>query len=981
MVYIVPTIHPANVLRGHKPYTDVIRSDLDRARRISETGFHCPEQFVIAHPSNPIGYIEATRLAILWLDHWLKSKTRVAVDVETSSLDFFNCRLHSIAVSGEDEHNAAVAFTLIDLHTLPWDAELALVAKLREVLEHCPLIFHNSPFDTAVLHFKGFKLNEERDDTMALHHIVQPDNFHTLDWVAQTYLDIPPWKIDHKGKKKAYTSDVIELLVYNARDAITTQRLRKKLYDDVLDRGMSAEVIHWQNEFAKLATELEIVGLPINMAKRKAMGEELKTSLVQQEHAMREYLQWPAFNPMNKNHAVTALYDKKYLGLMPTAWTEKSGQPSTKYEHLVDHMEHPFVRLFIAYTESHHIYAGQYRDAPQADGDPQAGCYFRAIRSDGRLHPQVNSVGQKGTRFSTKPNCFDALTEVLTDRGWKLFPEAVQRSTELLFAQYDPETEHIDFTKATETHEYTSSTLLNVQSAYVNIRATPDHRVLLREYNPNICPRKAEVVRLDELPLHRRFVHAGKYAFGPQSLVGTNFIRLLVACQADGSWQNNGLDFDFKKKGKYERLRKLLMDNEIDNYSFRERPEALKHRYQVRILKSVFTARILHWIGITKTWGSWLLQLSREEASAFLDEIKYWDGRRIQRQTKAYFYYYSKIKENADWVQITALLLGFRAHVLWAGSCWRTAVSESKAYSTGRVSKEVVAGSNFNVYCISVPKGFILTRREGKAVIIGNCQNQRVREREFVEAPPGRCLVASDKEALELRLVAVMAGVPELLDIIRNPDGDPHAFAASFVYGNDFINGTPEKKKMLRDGTKTTVYAGLYGAGPHKIWQSIRRKKFLPPSLRARLTEQEVRKIIRAYFGRYPQIPAFHDRNYEHASKYGYVETVPLGRRRWFPISPPPYTEIANWPIQTAGSDIVTMEMVKIQYELKRRFKDAFIILHGHDQVVAECNEGDAPTIKVLIDELFGNTFIDGPAGPCILTAKAKIGKNLKEVK
>ena len=155
----------------------------------------------------------------------------------------------------------------------------------------------------------------------------------------------------------------------------------------------------------------------------------------------------------------------------------------------------------------------------------------------------------------------------------------------------------------------------------------------------------------------------------------------------------------------------------------------------------------------------------------------------------------------------------------------------------------------------------------------------------------------------------------------------------------------------------------------------------MPPSLRARLTEQEVKRIIRAYFGRYPEIPAYHDRNYDCASKYGYVETLPFGRRRWFPISPPPYTEIANWPTQTAGSDIVTSEMVLIQYELKKQFRDAWIILHGHDQVVVECRKNDAENVRDLINELFGRTKIEGPAGPVILTAKAKIGKNLKEVK
>jgi DNA polymerase I-like protein with 3'-5' exonuclease and polymerase domains len=151
--------------------------------------------------------------------------------------------------------------------------------------------------------------------------------------------------------------------------------------------------------------------------------------------------------------------------------------------------------------------------------------------------------------------------------------------------------------------------------------------------------------------------------------------------------------------------------------------------------------------------------------------------------------------------------------------------------------------------------------------------------------------------------------------------------------------------------------------------------------LRARLTEQEVRKIIKAYFGRYPEIPAWHDANYDQASTLGYVQTIPLGRRRWFPIAPPPYTEIANWPIQTAGSDIVTMEMIQIQYELKRRFKDAWIILHAHDALAIECYESDAEEVAALVNLLFGNTRIEGPAGVVILTAKAKIGKSLKDVK
>jgi DNA polymerase I-like protein with 3'-5' exonuclease and polymerase domains len=99
-------------------------------------------------------------------------------------------------------------------------------------------------------------------------------------------------------------------------------------------------------------------------------------------------------------------------------------------------------------------------------------------------------------------------------------------------------------------------------------------------------------------------------------------------------------------------------------------------------------------------------------------------------------------------------------------------------------------------------------------------------------------------------------------------------------------------------------------------------------------------------------------------------------------VQPPPYTEVANWPIQCLGSDIVGKEMVDIDEELKRQhFKDAHIILHGHDAVYIECRENDAEAICVIVDRLFGHSVVDGPAGPVILTSKAKIGRNLKEVK
>ena len=672
MAHLVPTIHPAALLRGGKPISDVIVADLTKANRISMEGYRQEESFVVCLPSNPSGMEHAVREAIAWMDRWIGLRCPVAVDVETSSLDFFNCKLYSIALAGECGRNTAVAFTLQDMRTLPWDAELALTRKMAEVLAHpeVPTVYHNAPYDYAVLNRRGFPIYGPIEDTQGYAHIVQPDIPKDLGWVGHTYLDVEPWKLNHKGEKMAFAKDVVELLVYNAKDALNTIKLRQPLIQEIYARGMNTDVINYQNAFARLAAHMEIVGLPVNKEKRARMGEELLQDLEKMKYEMQQWLGWSDFNPMNKYHAVEALYNEKYVGLTPTVFTPKKGLPSTKYEDIIDHMEHPFVKQFIKYVENHHAYATQYRDPPPPGvKGPKGGAYYRAMMDDGRIHCKWNPTGQKGSRYSSEPNL----------------------------------------------------------------------------------------------------------------------------------------------------------------------------------------------------------------------------------------------------------------------------------------------------------------------------QNQRVKDRAWMEAGEGRVIIGSDKDQLELRLAAVLSGVEELVVEMNKPDGDPHTLAAINVYGEPFLKKDAKERKRLRDAVKTTVYASLYRAGVKTVHKSIRKKKFLDPALRAAMTVEVVGHIYHSYFGKYVEIPAWHDKNYELAQTQGYIEIPPLGRRRYFPVQPPPYTEVANWPIQTLGSDVVGMQMVQIQDELNRnrgRWPDAYIILHGHDAVYIECYERHArEIIDKVVEPIFGHFPIEGPAGAVDLTAAARIGKNLKEAK
>lgn len=649
--------------------TDVIAADLKKVMRISEFGPYQVENLVVVLPSNPLGQREACRLACEWMDRWIALKVPIAVDVETSSLDFERCHLYSVALSGEDGCNTAVSFTLCDLHTVPWDVEVPLVQRLRRILAdpEVPTGYHNAPFDYAVLKKKGFDIAGAIFDTQGLAHLVQPDIPKDLGWVGHTYLDVDPWKLDHEGRKNALTNDIVELLVYNAKDALNTMKLRAPLCQEILDRGMSAELMQYQMAYSRLAARMELKGIPINHALRKQRSLEMQAKIAAQLQAMREYLNWPDFAPNRRVHTMEALYSqpkngRNCLGLQPLQFTPTTMEPSVSYKAIIDHLDHPFVRAFVTYVETRDAWATRYRTAE----DGKAGGFSRAIFADGWLHPKWNPAGQKGTRFSSSPNV----------------------------------------------------------------------------------------------------------------------------------------------------------------------------------------------------------------------------------------------------------------------------------------------------------------------------QNVPAKERDMFEAPPGYVFLGADKDQLELRILACNAGVRELVVEMAKPDSDPHSLAAFNIYGEEFAKRSAKERKGLRDMVKNTVYASIYNAGPTTVHKTLRVKKELNTVMRAALTIEVVTHIHRSYFGRYVEIPAHHEKNYQMAMRVGYNECNPLKRRRYYPTQPPPFTEVGNWETQTEGGEHVGREMVHIQDDWDRHPDwDAHICKHGHDAFYALCKAQYAEEAQAVAQHHFGDTVIEGPAGVVHLTAKVKIGKTMLAVK
>jgi len=861
MAYLVPTIHPAAVMRTGQPLPGFIAADLAKAARVAESGPDLEENILWVHPANPLGLDTCVEHAVAWMRCWREQGTWVAVDVETSGLDFWQCQLYSIALSGDDGHNVSVSFTLMDYHTLPGEMERRLVRELRGLLADPRVgkIYHNAPFDKAVLASKGFVIWGDTYDTQGAMHLIQPASPHKdLGWVRHTWLDTEPWKLNHEGAKLAFSRDPVELLIYNAKDAHRTMLLRQPTLRDIHGLGMDQKVISAQMAFADIATEMELRGLPVNLELRRRMGMKLLETAETCLRKLQDILSWPDFNPNAKDQVREVLFGKKYaghpwnLGLQPTKLTPKDALPSTSYKAIIDHLEHPIVRLLVDYDDSSKIYATQYRETLDWEVHKlrelgrrgvvrdverrikkleknwkKPGAYQRAIGPDARLRPKLNPTGQRGSRVSTQPNCYDAETEVLTEHGWLPFPEAARREAKII--QYDLDLGALEPIQAPYM-VVQSSRCITIETDKISVRVTPNHRMLVQQ--PFLYP---EIVEARDL------------------------------CHP-------------------------------------HRPKGIQ-------------------LGVP------------------LAPVDFPDARRMRSWNDA------------------ALIPARAVH-------WERAQGET-------------------FYCATVPTGLLIVRRHGKAYICGNCQNQRSKDLPFFEAPSGRILVGIDHDQLELRIMSAYAGIQKLLAEFAQPDADPHTAIARQIFGERFDKASPADREKMRTMGKPVTYGSLYTAGEDTVYATIRENKHMDSRLRAALTRETVRFMYNNFHLQFPEIRKYHDYQYNHQIRnYGYQETDPLGRRRYYPVWPAPYKEASNWVVQSGGHDFLIVEMLDIQAELNRRFHgSAFLILDKHDELQVECDLKDGEEVARIMTERFNRSVLRTEYGEVRLTGEANVGRNLYESK
>ena len=137
-----------------------------------------------------------------------------------------------------------------------------------------------------------------------------------------------------------------------------------------------------------------------------------------------------------------------------------------------------------------------------------------------------------------------------------------------------------------------------------------------------------------------------------------------------------------------------------------------------------------------------------------------------------------------------------------------------------------------------------------------------------------------------------------------------------------------------------------------------------------------------AYLDKYHGVRDYMKQIVAQAKKDGYVDTL-FGRRRYLPELKSSNFNVRsfgervalNMPVQGTAADIIKLAMVNVARKLKEQQLQARLILQVHDELIVECPEPEAETVKALLEsEMENAVHLSVP-----LTAEAHIGHSWAE--
>lgn len=326
-------------------------------------------------------------------------------------------------------------------------------------------------------------------------------------------------------------------------------------------------------------------------------------------------------------------------------------------------------------------------------------------------------------RFFTQADCYSDDTEVLTNNGWKLFKDL---TTEDKVAQVNNNRE-LSFIIPSSYIEKPYKGVLHgfkEKRGRIDLLVTPNHKMYY-EYKGEIKSDLAKDIKFYQGVKTHTACSTTKF----KNSILTPIEKLSIAFQADGNLKKDvdgsrlgylPVRFGFKKIRKVVALMELLMETDIKYELTKDEKDYYNFYLEWPIDSKHYLTKDFSWVNIEK--------ISSATAQNFIEALSLWDCH-IDKWNN--ITYSNTNKSAAEIVQIISILAGY--------SCNFSELEDNRSDKfssifnlTIRKNYEPVDGQSIareqyttnysgNVYCVTVPDGNLVVRRNNSVSICGNC--------------------------------------------------------------------------------------------------------------------------------------------------------------------------------------------------------------------------------------------------------------------
>ena len=325
----------------------------------------------------------------------------VAFDTETTSVDAMQAQLvgMSFAVEGGTAWYVAVSRET--------EAAQSMVDAFRPFFEHPSIekVGQNLKYDLLVLSHYGVEVAGPLFDTMLAHYVVQPEQRHNMDLLAEKYLHyrtIPIEALIGSGRTQRNMADLTpkDIVDYACEDADVTLRLYPILKEEMEKYEVTSVFTHIEMPLLPVLARMERNGVRLDTAALEETGRNFTERMQQLETDIYE-LAGHEFTITSPKQVGAVLFDE--LQISAKVKKTKTGQYSTSEEVLESLRDkHPIVEKILQHRALKKLLSTYVEALPKLI-HPQTGhihtSFNQAVTATGRLsssNPNLQNIPVRG---------------------------------------------------------------------------------------------------------------------------------------------------------------------------------------------------------------------------------------------------------------------------------------------------------------------------------------------------------------------------------------------------------------------------------------------------------------------------------------------------------------------------------------------------------------------------------------------------------